>query len=46
MKKISCDAIIHSKWSNFLLDVVNNIDTPTTHWLQGVPRYRTIAIKG
>jgi hypothetical protein len=27
------------------LDGVNNIETPTTHLLQGVTTYRTIAIK-
>jgi hypothetical protein len=28
--------------SNFIVDGVNNTDTPTTHLLQGVPTYRTI----
>jgi hypothetical protein len=36
--------IIHSKKRNFLGDGVNNIDIPTTHLLQGVTTYRTIAI--
>jgi hypothetical protein len=35
---------IHSKSRNFLEDGVNNIGTPTTHLLQGVPTYGTIAI--
>jgi hypothetical protein len=35
---------IHSKYSNFLADGVNNVDTLTTHLLQGVPMFRTIAI--
>jgi hypothetical protein len=36
--------LIHSKKSNFLVDGVNNIGTPSTHLLQGVPTYRAIAI--
>jgi hypothetical protein len=34
----------HSKSSNFLVDGVNNIETPTTYEFRGVTTHGTIAI--
>jgi hypothetical protein len=35
---------MNSKYSNLSVDGINNIDTPTTQKIEGVPMYRKIAL--